>query len=259
MTLVDLAKRAEKLVADRSPLILTAVGVTGTITTAVLTGKAAIKADRLLEKEKYYQSQRSNTPVEVLPPKEMFLLVWKLYIPPASVGALTVTSIILANQIGTRRAAAMAAAYALSEKAFTEYKEKVVEKIGENKERLVRDDLAQDQVRNNPVTDNQILMTGGGTVLCYEPFTGRYFNSDMESLKKAQNDLNYQVLSNYYASLSDFYDLVGLPRTKISDDLGWNSDEILELNFSTVLSDDGRPCISIDFKVAPIRDYYRVH
>jgi len=66
------------------------------------------------------------------------------------------------------------------------------------------------------------------------------------------------VLNDFYASLSDFYDLIGLPTTSFSDEVGWNSDRLLELQFSTVLSDDGRPCISIDFRTVPIRDYYKV-
>jgi hypothetical protein len=89
-------------------------------------------------------------------------------------------------------------------------------------------------------------------------YTGRYFQSSMESLKKAQNDLNYKILNSYYASLTDFYNLIGLSRTTTSDDVGWNSDEMLELRFSTIMSDDQRPCIAIDFKVAPIRGYFRV-
>ncbi|SRR6266540_517707 len=257
MTLMALAKQAEKLIADRSPMILTAIGVTGTITTAVLTGRATLKARLLLQNvDPIYDP---HNPHDAFTAKEQFLCVWKVYVPPVAVGALTVASIISANQIGTRRAAAMAAAYAVSEKAFVEYKEKVLEKIGENKERAIRDDIAQDQVNKNPITSQEIIITGGGGVLCYEPYTGRYFHSDMESLKKAQNDLNYQVLNNYYASLSDFYDLVGLPRTEMSDEVGWNSDDILELAFSVVLSEDGRPCISINFKTVPIRNYSRVH
>jgi hypothetical protein len=168
-----------------------------------------------------------------------------------------VTSIILANQIGTRRAAAMAAAYAVSERAFVEYKEEVKRKFGTIKEQSVRDDLAQQQVNNHPVENRQVIIAGGN-VLCYEPFTDRYFHSDMETIKKAQNDLNYRINSNYYASLSDLYDLLGLPRTTYSDEVGWNSDKQLEIDFSTTLATDGRPCLAITYRVEPIRGYYRV-
>lgn len=262
MTLSEILKRAEKLTIDNSPIILTTIGVTGSLTTAFLTGKASFKAAHILEaalEDKRIEIQ-DDIPrgIPTLNNKEKIKLVWMLYIPAASTGVVTVVSIIASNRIGMRRAAAVAAAYSISEKAFVEYKEKVLEKFGENKERDVRDDLARDRVNENPVSSTQVIITGGGDVLCYDAFTGRYFKSDMETLKKAQNDLNHKLLNDYYASLSDFYDLVGLPPTSYSDEVGWNSDKLLELQFSTVLSDDGRPCISIDFRMAPIRDYYRV-
>lgn len=255
MTLMTLVKQAEKFTADHSPQILTAIGVTGTITTAVFTGKATIKAVRFIDFQDRELERNDKAPITT---KEAVKLTWKLYLPAIGAGALTVTSIILATQIGTRRGAAMAAALAVSDKAFAEYKEKVIEKIGENKERAVRDDIAQDRVRANPVVETRVLPGRGGKDLCYEPYTARYFYSDMETLKKAQNDLNYMVLNNYYASLSDFYDLIGLDRTKISDDMGWNSDRMLELTFSTVLSDDDRPCMVMDYQVVPIKNYSRV-
>lgn len=255
MTLTAIAKQAEKFTADHSPQILTGIAVAGTVATAYLTGKAAIKASQIVNVHRYDQDPTAEI---FITKKQIVEKTWKLFVPPVATGALTVAAIITANQIGTRRAAAIAAAYAMSEKAYAEYKEKVVEKLGENKERSVRDEVQQDRVRNNPVQENHIHVAGGGKVLCYEPYTGRYFMSDMESLKKAQNDLNYQVLNNYYASLSDFYDLLGLDRTKVSDEIGWNSDKLLELTFSTVLSDDDRPCIVMDYQVVPIRGYHRV-
>ncbi len=112
---------------------------------------------------------------------------------------------------------------------------------------------------NDPVDKQQVIITGGGEVLCYDLYTGRYFQSSMETLKKAQNDLNYTVLNHQYASLTDFYSLIGLSSTKSSDDVGWNADKLLELRFSATISDDGRPCITLDFVVAPIRNFFSVH
>lgn len=257
MTLTGILARAEKLVADNSPQILTALGVAGTITTAVLTGKAAVQADRVIR-----QTQKLNDDPEEpydLTPRDKVKLTWKLYIPPVATGAVTIASIILANQIGTRRAAAMAAAYAVSERAYSEYKDEVRRRFGAIKEQSVRDGVAQHQVNENPVENRQVIITGGGNVLCFEPFTGRYFDSDMESLKKAMNDLNYRINSDGYASLSEFYDLVGLPHTAYSDDVGWKSDKLLELDISTTLASDGRPAISFTYLVEPLRNYYKVH
>lgn len=254
MTLTTIFKQAERLAADNSPLILTAVGVVGTVTTAVLTGKAAFQAAQILDRAASYDEV--TEPIQM---SQKVNLTWKLYIPPAVVGATTIASIITANRIGTRRAAAMAAAYAVSDKAFSEYKEKILEKLGEPKERSMRDDLAQDQVNRQPVTDREVIITGTGNVLCFEPATGRYFHSDMETLKKAMNDLNYQVNNNYYASLSDFYNLIGLEPTTYSDELGWNSDRLLELRFTSVLAADGRPCLTFEYQTVPIKGYARVN
>lgn len=255
MTLMAIVKQAEKLAADHSPQILAGVAVAGTVTTAILTGKATIKACKIVNVHRYDQDPSAEV---FITNKQIVEKTWKLYIPALASGVLTVATIITATQIGTRRTAALAAAYAVSEKAFVEYKEKVVEKIGEAKERSVRDDIAQDRVRETPMEEPDLFVAGGGKVLCFEPGTARYFMSDMETLKKAQNDLNYQVLNNLYASLSDFYDLIGLERTKFSDDMGWNSDRLLELKFSTVLADD-KPCLVMDYHVVPLHGYSSAH
>lgn len=258
MIFQKLASQTTKLIGDNSPLILTGIGAAGVITTAVLTGKATIKAYELvLAKDPVYA--HNNNPAMAFDTRDKVKLTWQLYIPPAVSGIVTVGAVIAAHKVGSRRAAAMATAYVLSQEAFAEYKDKVLEKFGETKERNLRADIAQDRMHKSPVSEREIVMTGGGNVLCFEPFTGRYFNSDMETLKKAMNDLNYQVNNNYYASLSDFYDLVGLDHTTLSDDLGWNSDELMELVFDSVVASDGRPCLTFEYKVVPIKGYARVN
>lgn len=257
MTLIEVAKRVEKLAIDNSPAILTAIAVTGTLTSAFLAGKASFEAADIIADEQYRLDLHPTS--HKLEPKEKFYLVWKLYIPSTGTAVVTVVCIVAANRIGSRRAAAVAAAYTISEKAFTEYKEKVVEKMGEAKEQRVRDDVAQDRISKNPVGSREIIITGNGNVLCYDMYSDRYFESDMETLKKAQNDLNYTILNDLYASLGDFYDLIGLSTTPYSDEVGWTSEKKLDIRFSTSLSDDQRPCISLDFSVQPVRDYHRIH
>jgi len=256
MSIAEMAIRFGKIVSDNSPVILTAIGVTGTVATAFLTGKASFKAAEILAEADL--AERLQPQAEVpLPIKEKVELVWKLYIPAVGTGLLTVVCIIGANRIGTRRAAAMAAAFKLSEKAFGEYREKIVQKIGANKEQAARDELAQERVERTP--QKEIIIAGSGSVLCFDQYTGRYFLSSMEELKKAQNDLNYRILHDYYASLGDFYDMIGLPKTSMTDEVGWNADRMLELNFSTVMSEDGQPCLALDFEVTPIRNFYRIN
>jgi hypothetical protein len=245
MQITALAKQTEKLVVDNSPVILTIVGVAGTISTAVLSARAGSKARAILSEESPF-----------LETKEKVQLVWKEFIPPVGVATITVVAIIGANRIGQRRAAALAVAYSLSEQAFTEYKDKVKERLTGPKEQAIKDEVAQDRVTKAGVSEVVIV---NGNVLCHEAFTGRYFQSSMEELKKAQNDVNYMINNNYYASLTDLYDKIGLERTSFSDEVGWNCDKLLELEFSTTLSPDGRPCISVDYTVVPVRDYFRVN
>jgi hypothetical protein len=256
MTLTTILRQAEKLVADNSPHILTSIGVAGTITTAVLTGKASLKAARLIDRKQ--QSLNIHDHGKMLTYKDKAYLVWKLYIPPAAVMSVTVASIIMANQIGTRRAAVMAAAYTSLQKAGEEYREKVIEKLGETKEQSVHDEVMQDNMANKPVSQREVIITGGGNALCFDAYTGRYFLSSMEEMKKAVNDLNHRIISHFYASLNEFYDLLGLDNVDVGEDMGWSTDELLEPRFGTQIADDGRPCLTISFDVKPIRGYNRV-
>ena len=244
--LTDFGKRVPKFIVDNSPAILTAIGVTGALTTAYLTGRASFKASRILAEESPH-----------LEPKEKFQLCWKLYIPAAGTAVLTVAAIITANRVGARRAAALASAFAITERAFDEYKSKVVEKLGSQKEEAIRAEIAQDRVTRTP--PGEIIVTGGGSVWCMDAISGRYFMSSVEEIRKAENLINYRVTHDMYASLSDLYEHLGLPATSISDEVGWNVDKLLEIKITGALTEDERrPVLYIDYTVAGIRGYNRL-
>lgn len=262
MNIAKFAKRIEKTATDNSPLILTIVGVAGTVSTAILTGRATYRAAQIIYEEQEAQAIKLRGEGDFPQPmsgKEKFELTWKLYIPAVSMGVVTCGSIVMANRIGARRAAAVAAAYTISERAFEEYREKVVEKIGETKEKEVREEIARDRV--NRRDDIPIVIAGDTTsVLCHDAFSNQFFYSDMETLRKAQNDINAQILHADYATVTDFYHYVnaeGLEETSVSGEMGWNTNKFLELHFSTVLHKEKTPCISFDFAVMPIRDPWR--
>lgn len=258
MSLSSLTARFGKMIADNSPTILTAIGVTGTVGTAYLAGRATLRAEHILQDAASVRASEGEENPWDFQPKEIAILVWKEFIPPVAIGTATIACIIGANRIGTRRAAALAAAYSLTEKAFDEYRNKVAEHVGAQREQRVRDDIAQDRVNANPVSTKEVIITGAGEVLCYDSITGRYFQSNVETLRKAQNDINHQIIQNFYASLSEFYNLIGLPPTEYSNEVGWNADQLLDISFSAVMAEDGRPCISINYDVAPVRAYTRL-
>lgn len=253
--LSSLREGAQKFMKDNATTILTGTGVAGTMATAVLTAKASFKAsERIILEEADYAVQHDghggfNT-------KDKIKLVWPLYIPPVAVGSATIASIVLANRMSAQRAAALAAAYGLAEGRLKEYQDKVATKLTGPKQQQVLDEMAQDRVNANP-PNGQVLILSGSDVLCFDMFTGRYFQSTMENLKKAENDTNGELYHSNYASLSSFYDKIGLAPTSFSDEVGWNlmTTGSLELRFSSVLSPDDKPCLAMDFVVPPRPEY----
>lgn len=236
--------------SEHSPEILTGIGITGLLSTTVLAVKATPKALRLIDekKEEYDTDELTNM--------EVIKTCWKCYIPAAVTASVSVACIIGANTVNSKRNAVLATAYKLSESAFSEYKEKVIETIGEKKEEEVRDKIAKDRIERNPVNNNEVIITGKGDVLCYDVVSGRYFKSDVDKIRKAENTLNKKLMNDMYCSLNEFYDLIGLPFTQMGFDLGWNvNDSLVEIEFSTQLSEDDTPCVVIQYSVLPKCDY----
>ena len=112
------------------------------------------------------------------------------------------------------------------------------------------------KVEKNPVSTTEVFITEKGNTLCYDSISGRYFKSDIEKIKSVINYLNKKMLNEMYVSLSDFYNEIGLSHTNISDELGWNIDGgLIEVDFSSQISEDGTPCLVIDYYVAPRYDF----
>lgn len=253
MSKVDLSKTFEKIggtVLKRSPEILTGMGIAFGISTTVAAVKATPKALMVIEERKL------DLEVEKLGPVETVKTVWPYYICPAITGAMSILCLVGANSVHAKRNAALGAAYAISETALKEYKEKVIETIGEKREKTVREAIAKDKVEKDPVSEKQVVVIGKGSSLCYDPLSGRYFETDIDQLKKEINELNRTLLFDSYVSLNDFYEKIGLESTKMGEDLGWNiSGGLVEMDYSTQTASDGRPCLVLDFMRAPYYDY----
>ncbi len=259
MNVLKVTKMTEKFVSDNAPTILTGIGVIGTVATAYLTGKATVKAVKKVEEKKFIKHlhEPATTAVkknnEELNKTDTFKLVWMCYIPPVAAGVGTIAAIVFANQINARRLAALAASYEILGGRFDEYKDKMKEKLGVKKESDARDEIAQDAVNRNPVGKNEVIVTGGGEVLCYDKYTGRYFMSSMDALKKAENEVNFYVLNNQYANLNDFYRYIGLPTIPAGEEVGWTQDLNFGIDFSTTIWENDKPCIVLDYHVVGVR------
>lgn len=234
MTFADLVNHAKKYATDNSHVILAGIGVAGVAATAYLTGKATFEAAKVIENHNKSLAKPGLPPLDT---KAKAALCWRLYIPAAGVGVLTIAAIIGSNRISANRAAGMAAAYSLSERAFKEYKGHVKTKFGENKEREVRDELAQKNVDENPPSQSFLMMGTPGRVTCLDAWTKRYFWCSMETIKKAQNDIDYKALHDGYPSLTDFYHAIGLEPTSASDQVGWTNTNRPEIMFTATLAE----------------------
>ena len=250
---------AGKFVTDNSPTILTALGAVGVVTTAYFTGKASFRAQAAIFNENSKRSLKDGDHAVYLTKKDEVKLVWMMYLPAAATGALSIAAIVGANRIGTRRAAAMATAFTLSERALAEYKEKVVEQVGANKEQKVRNAVAQDQVdRLQPMS---VINEGrGGDQLFMDPFSSRVWEASMEEVKGSINDLNYQLNNHGFVTLNDLYDQLGLDHTRVGGEMGWNADKLIDPKFETTMAEYKgamRSVIVLDFTVAPVRGFFR--
>lgn len=253
-SITNFIKTIQTAVTKHSPEILTGIGIAGMLTTTVLAVAATPKALKLIDNEKKRQD------VEKLKPVDVVKTTWKCYAPAAGMAVASTACLIGASSTNLKRNAALATAYKISETALVEYREKVIETIGEEKEREVREKIYKDRIEENPVSKNEVIITEKGNTLCYDLDSKRYFRSDMNAIEKAVNEINRQLIYENYASLNDFYDKIGLEYTKTGGRLGWNIDMgKLEVCFSSQLTDDGKPCLAIDYNIAPKYDFDRLY
>ena len=255
--LAGLARNVRVSLSKHSPEILIGLGITGMVTTTVLAVKATPKALQLMEKRK------QELEVEKLTPIETVKTTWKCYLPAAITGATSIACVVGSHSVNARRNAALATAYKISESAFTDYRSKVIETIGEKKEKVVRDKISEEQIKNNPVSHTEIIVTGRGKTLFFDPLSHRYFYSTIEHLRKAENNLNWKINTDpfdYGVTINDFYEEIGLPGTSTGENMGWNL-RIGKVDIYTSaqkVEDDeehkGEPCLVINFSNPPQYD-----
>ena len=244
-------KSAERVLTKYSPGILTGIGIAGMIGATFMAVKATPKALYLIE------TKKEEAEVEELTPVETIKTCWTCYIPATLTTVLSAACLIGASTVSAKRNAALATAYSISEAALREYQEKVIEVVGEKKEKAVRDAVAKDQIDRDPVTKSEVvIIDSNSNTLCYEPLSGRYFKSTIDKIKKAEIKLDRQMIQEMYVSLNDFYWEIGLDGTDLGDQMGWNlSKGYMDLSFSSQLADDGTPCAVIVYGIPPVYDY----
>lgn len=257
-SITAVTKGLTKTLSENSSTVLTGAAVAGVLTTSVLMVQAAFKSAEVIWNIEYDQQVHHDQGVQPakMSYREQFNLSWKFYIPAGLSAAATIAAVIAARQIDARKNATLLSVATLSETAFREYKDKVVEQIGAKKEQTVRDSIAQDRIDANPNT--QLVISDSGDVLFYDASSGRYFESTVEKVRKAQNDINAEILNDMYVSQNDFNNKIGLASNDAGELVGWNLDNLLEVQFSATLTAEGKPVAVISYAKDPVLRYYKV-
>lgn len=237
-----------------SPEILIGIGVAGMISTTVLAVKATPRALELIEEAKKAKEKEKLEPVEVVK------TAWKPYVPALVTGSLSIGCIIGGTYVNGKRNVALATAYKLAETTLADYREKVIETIGENKEKQIREKVDKKRIEQKPASKADIVVTGNGETLCFDVNTGQYFKSNVDRIRGTVNELNRRMLSEMYISWNDFLYEIGEKMIPNGDDLGWNinTEGFIDLEFGTQLTDENAPCITMSYLVAPRYDYSKL-
>lgn len=232
--------------------ILTGMGIAGFISAALFTGSGAIKAAHLIEDKK------NALNVDQLTIGETVKTVYPCFIPAVSTALISTACILGATSINLRRTAALATAYSISEKAFTEYKHEVIDKVGADKAREIDEAIDRRHVERK-IDSSAPILVGDGEILCFDNLTGRLFKSTKNTIEKAMNTINAMLIDENTATLNVFYseiDSPDLPTTKIGEDIGWDIEKSkLDIRFSTMLTRDGKPCLVMNYKTVPLYGY----
>lgn len=247
MNLKPFLYTTNKKLVRHLPTILTIAAIGGVIATGALAVKGTTRAVEILDFEKKKKRYELKSDEEELTPVEVVKAVYKEYFPTVLVGAATISCILSANSIHWRRLAAVQGVYVITETAYKEYRDKVTSMLGERKNQEIRDEIAQDKIDANPVGKNEIIITGHGDNLCYDIISGRYFKSDIEKLRRVENQLNKIMFTEMWIGLNELYSEIGLPSISIGADIGWDVDEPIDFIFSSKLTEDGEPCLVVGY------------
>lgn len=255
LNIAKITNDIQTILTKHSPEILTGIGIAGMVASTVLAVQATPKAIKLIETERELTEANNEELTKI----DKVKVCWKCYIPAAVTGVMSIACLIGASSVNAKRNAALTAAYTLSDSALREYRSKVVETIGEKKEKTVKDKISEDQIKSNPVTKNEVYITDKGDSLCFEPISGRYFKSNIDKIKKAENNLNKRIISDAFnsgVSLNDFYEEIGLPKTNMGENIGWSLDTgLIDIYLSAQVTDDGTPCLVINCTNPPKYDF----
>jgi hypothetical protein len=252
-----------------SPEILMVAGVAGVVVSAVMACKATLKVDAVMDEtkekmDKIHEAEEkgvtdsgedySREDVKkdtVIVYAQTGLKLAKTYAPAIAIGALSITSILASNNILRKRNVALAAAYATVDKSFKEYRNRVIEKFGQEVDRELKYNIKAEKVTATEVDEEtgkekkvkkNAFVVNPSDVSGYARFFEKYTvdedgNSILNRHWEPNNEYNIMFIKaqENYANdllrakkrlfLNDVYEMLGLPRTKAGQVVGWVYDK----------------------------------
>lgn len=221
-----------------SPTIMFAGGVVGVVATTVLACKATLKLEEILDDaEKYHISanELQNVKYSEADRKKDHVLIYirtvakvtKLYAPAVGVGVLSIGALTGSHVALTRRNVALTAAYSVLDKGFTEYRARVREEYGiEKEEEIHYKSLQREVVAKDEIPSKEIQRLGDSSR--YARFFDEYAKEwvrnpeyNLVFLKCQQNYANDMLRSRGHIFLNEVYDMLGLERSNAGAVVGW--------------------------------------
>lgn len=234
--------------------LLTVAGGLGFIGTVILAVNETPKALQIME-------DRQNEKGDALTPVEKAIAVAPVYLPATILGVTSLVCIFGANVLNKKQQASLASAYALASTTYKEYRDKNIELFGEEADEKIRTEIAIEKRKELDVYTPGIapIDTKGETILFYDDYHKRYFESTMEAIVNAEYHFNRNFAMRDYATLDEFYNFLGLEPKKGDDILGWSKWELYEeweasfidFNHRRVELEDGLECYMIEFVFPP--------
>ena len=241
-----------------SPEILVVAGVVGTVTGAVMACKATLKVNEVLEEpkkniEKIHEALEHGATEVGIPYSEedhkkdltiayvqTGVKLVKLYAPAVIVTGLSITAILSGHNILRKRNIALAAAYTAVDKSFKEYRGRVVERFGEALDKELKYNIKAKEVEEIVVNEDGSETIVKKTVEVVDPNDhsdySRFFDAGCKGwdddpeynlmfLKSVQAQANNILKAEGHLFLNEVYDMLGIPRSKAGQVVGWVYDE----------------------------------
>lgn len=238
-------KDVGKFLSKNSPNILTALSIIGVISTTVMASQATIKAKEVVDE------------MEPRDKKETFKIAWKFYIPTALSAGTTIGCILGSRYCSIKQNEVLTSAYLLSQTTLREYQKKVIERIGKNKEKDIREEVVKELGEAKaPIAlysegGYEVIDTHHGNTLFYDVPGDRYFKSDINYLKSQENAINHDLRTEMWYDWNEISYRWGLPFKKYGSELIIDVDRPLEVRYVPEMMDNGQVRILVDYDLYP--------